>query len=287
MHIVLGATGHVGSAVANTLLDQGEPVTVVTRSVEKAQPFAVRGAHVARLDVLDTSAARALFRRGRTLFLLNPPASPDSDTAFEERKTVAALLAALVGSGLERVVAQSTFGAQPGARNGDLGVLHELEEGLRAQSIPTSIVRGAYFLSNWDFSLTSAREDGVVHTFFPPDFELPMVAPQDLGRFAARLLTAPVPDTGLYSVEGPQRYTARDVALAFAQALGRPVEAVSIPREQWLTTMQQMGFSKPAAESFAEMTAVTMRGEFPPFAETEHGATTLDTYARQWAAVSS
>jgi hypothetical protein len=32
MHIILGGNGHVGSAVAKTLLLQGEPVTIVSRS---------------------------------------------------------------------------------------------------------------------------------------------------------------------------------------------------------------------------------------------------------------
>lgn len=31
MHIIIGATGHPGSAVAHTLLGQREPVTVITR----------------------------------------------------------------------------------------------------------------------------------------------------------------------------------------------------------------------------------------------------------------
>ena len=30
MHIILGATGHVGSALAEALLAKGQPVTVIT-----------------------------------------------------------------------------------------------------------------------------------------------------------------------------------------------------------------------------------------------------------------
>jgi uncharacterized protein YbjT (DUF2867 family) len=39
MHVILGATGHVGSAVAMALLDHREPVTVVTRDERRAEPF--------------------------------------------------------------------------------------------------------------------------------------------------------------------------------------------------------------------------------------------------------
>ena len=44
---------------------------------------------------------------GKRAFLLNPPAAPSSDTDVEERATVAAIVEALEGSGLEKVVAAS------------------------------------------------------------------------------------------------------------------------------------------------------------------------------------
>jgi uncharacterized protein YbjT (DUF2867 family) len=43
MFVVLGATGHVGSAVAETLLEAGEPVTVVVHAAEKAAAWRARG----------------------------------------------------------------------------------------------------------------------------------------------------------------------------------------------------------------------------------------------------
>ncbi|MCC0030425.1 MAG: hypothetical protein H6891_09455 [Brucellaceae bacterium] len=46
------------------------------------------------------------------------------DTDAEERETVDAIVGALAGSGLEKVVAASTYGARPGERCGDLTVLH-------------------------------------------------------------------------------------------------------------------------------------------------------------------
>jgi hypothetical protein len=57
---------------------------------------------------------------------------------------------ALEGSGLEKVVAESTGGAQPRDRIGDLNVLWELEEGLSRQTIPAAINRAAYYMTNWD-----------------------------------------------------------------------------------------------------------------------------------------
>lgn len=279
MHIILGGTGHVGSALTVALLEKGEPVTIVTRDLSKARRLQQKGATVAVADVLDVDALRRVFRQGRRLFLLNPPADPSTDTDAEERKTLASILAALDGSGLERVVAESTYGAQPADRSGDLGILYEMEQALAAQPIPASIIRAAYYMSNWDASLETARQEGVVHTLYPADFELPMVAPRDIGQVAARLMTEPA-STRLHYVEGPEAYASADVAAAFAAALRRPVEAVVTPQDQWTQAFKAMGFSDRAAESYAGMTAITLKRGYSPPDAPERGDTSLEHYVR-------
>jgi uncharacterized protein YbjT (DUF2867 family) len=277
MHVVLGATGHVGSAVTMALLDRGQPVTVVTRNRDRAEPFRRRGAEVAVVDVGDTSGLRAVLQRGRHAFLLMPPADPATDTVAEERRTVAAIVRALEGIHLEKVVVQSTYGARPGEGLGDLGVLYEFEQAVRAVGLRTSVVRAAYYMSNWDGALDTARAEGVVHTFLPADFALPMVAPSDLGRVAARLLTEDVDHTGLHCVEGPEHYSAADVAGAFATALARDVRVVETPRAAWIDAFRALGFSPAAAASYARMTALTVDGAERPAAP-ERGPTTLTHY---------
>ncbi|MCF0060261.1 NAD(P)H-binding protein [Dyadobacter chenwenxiniae] len=148
MYIILGATGHVGSAVAETLLTKGERVTVVTRDPAKSDQWKQKGAEVAVADVHDVKRLRQIFQTGKRLFLLNPPASPDTDTVAEEKKSLASIMAAVEGSDFEKIVAQSTYGAHDGEGVGDLGVLYELEQKLSESRIPFSVVRGAYYMSN-------------------------------------------------------------------------------------------------------------------------------------------
>jgi hypothetical protein len=59
------------------------------------------------------------------------PAKPSTDTVAEEQKTLSSILKALENSGIEKVVAESTYGAQPGEGVGDLGVLYDMEEQLK------------------------------------------------------------------------------------------------------------------------------------------------------------
>lgn len=278
MHIVLGGTGHVGSALAEALLARGEPVTIVTRDASKAGAWRDLGAEVAQADILDTPALRKILRQGRRAFLLNPPADPSGDTDAIERRTVAAILAAVEDSGLEKVVAESTGGAQPGEDNGDLGPLYALEQGLSALAIPSTVIRAGYYMSNWDGQLDAARDTGRILSFYPPDFALPMVAPRDIGRIAADLLLASVADTGIRYVEGPRRYTSSEVAEAMGEALGQPVVVEAVPRERWEQAFVVMGFSDKAARSYARMTAITLEGDYEQPDAPIRGTTTLREY---------
>jgi len=278
MFIILGATGHIGSALAQALLDKDLPVTAVLHDDQKTFDWESRGANVAVVDVRDSDALREVLRTGTRAFLLNPPADVTSDTEKEERATAASIIAALKGSGLEKVVLASTFGAQPGEAIGDLGVLYTFEQAALAQRIPVTIQRGAYYFSNWDALVEKARQ-GALTTMFPPDLRLPMVAPADLGRAAAGRLVEPFNgDTDLHFVEGPDRYSVRDVADTFASALGQRVEAISLPPSEWVRAYRKLGFSEPAAKSYAAMTKATVDGEFPALGGTEHGATSLRSY---------
>jgi uncharacterized protein YbjT (DUF2867 family) len=182
------------------------------------------------------------------------------------------------GSGLERVVALSTYGAQSGDHIGDLGVLYEMEQALAAQPIPTTIIRAAYYMSNWDFALPSVLENAEVPSFYPAEFRLPMVAPQDIGQLAARLMTDAVENTGLHFIEGPELYSPADVASAFSVSLKKSVKVMEIPREQWLTALQAVGFSEKAAKSMCAMTTLTLEGLSPTPDSPERGTTSLHNY---------
>ncbi|WP_431099313.1 NmrA family NAD(P)-binding protein [Polaromonas aquatica] len=285
MHIILGGTGHVGSALVKRLLDAGEPVTLITHDPKKsgregkAKHEVPQRARVALADVHDVPALRKVFQQGTRLFLLNPSAAPSTDTDAEERATVKSIMEALQGTQLEKIVAESTYGAQPVQRAGDLGILYDMEKALEAQPIPFSVIRAAYYMSNWDAALKTARDEGVIDSMFPQDFKLPMVAPQDLGELAARLMTEPAEKTGLFYAEGPEPYTPGDVAAAFSEALNKSVAVRVIPREKWEEAFKAMGFSTAAAKSYAAMTALTR--DHPYFDDAPvRGRTSLRAYVR-------
>ena len=281
MHIVLGGTGHVGGAVARSLLTRGEDVLIVSHDETKTAAAEASGFRTAVVDILDVEGLRRVFQRGRRAFLLNPPAAPSTDTDEVETRTANAIIAALEGSGLEKVVAQSTYGVRPGEGCGDLTVLYAFEQALAAQPIPAVIMRAAYLMTNFEPQLETMRKTGVLASFFPADFSLPMVAPRDLGVHAADMLIDPSTTFGLSHVEGPKRYTFDQVAAAFADAWGRPVTVAETRRDKWVRSYRSLGFSNAAAASYACMTAATLDGEFPDVEEVRRGRTSLSDFAAE------
>jgi len=278
MFVIMGANGHVGSAVAKTLLDRAQPVTIVTHNRDRGDRWRGVGAEVAVADVNDADSLRRAFARGRRAFLLNPPADIKTDTDAVERASVAGILAAVEGSGLEKVVAESTAGAQPGERVGDSSVLWELEEGLRRQPIAAAINRAPFYMSNWDEQLEPVRKSGKLATMLPADLKLPMAAPDDLGRFAAERLMSGLDDVGIRYIEGPSRYAPSDVAAVFAKALQRPVEVEVTPRDQWRSAYRTLGFSEPAADAYARMTEAALDRGFDNIVDPLQGSITLEDY---------
>jgi uncharacterized protein YbjT (DUF2867 family) len=228
--------------------------------------------------VRDVPALRAILRTGTTALLLNPPAAPFTDTDAVERANAAAIVDAVTGSGLRKAVAVSTTGARRGERCGDLTVLFEFEEKLKAQAFPVAINRGVYYMSNWTEMLDTVRHRGKLPSFFPEDLVIPMVAPDDLGEVAARRLLEPADRTDTIDVEGPRRYTPRDVADAFAHALGRPVDVEVIPRHAWEQTYRQLGFSPEAARSYACMTGTVLDEQDGWPDDPVRGPTTLEDF---------
>jgi uncharacterized protein YbjT (DUF2867 family) len=279
MHIISGGTGHVGSALAEALLRKREKVTIISRSSKSAKEWISKGAAIAVADIYDTVALHEIFKKGKSVFILNPPADPMTDTPVQERKTAASLVEALKNSGVEKVVVESTLGARPGYGIGDFGVLYELEQNVAKLPYPYSIIRPAYYMSNWVEQLPAIKETGELISFFPVDLKFPMVAPPDIGELAANLMMENN-SPNINSIHGPEFYSARDVADAFSKALGKKVNVKVIPKDQWLSTYRSMGFSDQGAESYSKMTEISLN-EFEKTIDTTgyiKGKITLQEY---------
>ncbi|MBI0004515.1 NmrA family NAD(P)-binding protein [Bartonella sp. M0177] len=276
MFVVMGATGHIGSELTKNLLRSGRDVTVITRSKKRAENLVNLGARLAEIDIFDYHLLHEVLKQASGVYILNPPANPVYDVDVEERKTIAAITHALENTNLEKVIVQSTYGAQEGDHIGDLGSLYLLEKKVKEIYQEAMIVRAAFYMSNWDFALNDIVEKGCLTTIYPSHSIIPMVAPRDIADYLTGLVE--YGKAGIHYVEGPQRYTVQDVASAFQTALGKPVKLVEVKREDIENYYLSLTFSKSSAMSFAAMAFKTISGDWPPLNKIERGKITLQQY---------
>ncbi|KAA2243100.1 NAD(P)H-binding protein [Chitinophaga agrisoli] len=260
MHIIIGASGQVGAAVAAHLLEMEEPVKGIVRDMKKAPPLQAKGAVVEKADLQDLRALTRALQDGTTLFIITPEDMHSEDMMGDTQKLLDNYHKALEASSIKKVVGISSIGAQHEKGTGNLQQSYMLEHAFTDLPIEKIFIRPAYYLSNWLPYLPVMQETGKLPTFFPADMPLSMISPMDVAAFAADVLVGEHGITKVYELLGPAEYTANDVAEAFSQALGKPIKAHTIHRNQWKKELQQLHFTADAIKQFTCMTEAVING---------------------------
>lgn len=260
MDIVLGATGRVGSALVGTLLAKGRTVRAVVRNAAKAERLRKMGASIAVADFVDARTVRSAFAGGDSIFIITAEDPASADGVAEATAFIEVCRDAVQAAGIRRVIGLSSDGAQHASGTGFLMVSYRLEHAFDGMAVEKTFIRPSYYYSNWMMSLSVVRESGVLPTFFPVDLAVPMIAPEDVGRFAAKVFTGEVEPRIVHEITGPCSYASSDIARMLGEVLGNAVKAHRIPEEAWLDTLTSVGFSPANAQYMADMTAAVISG---------------------------
>ncbi len=285
MFTVLGITGQVGGATARHLLAAGKQVRAVVRDRAKASSWSAQGVELVQGDVSDKQSLADAFSGSEGAFVMTPPYMHVQNPLAENRVAVTAIVEAAHMSGIAKLVFLSSIGSQHSSGTGAILKTHELEQQLRKLGMPVAAIRAASFFENFRNAVEPAKTQGILPTFAGnASTPVPMVATEDIGALAARLLTEYWPGKRILELEGPRRYSADDVAKDFSAALGKPVRAVLIPAEKQQGILESAGLTPSAANSLIEMydaaNAGRLQFEGSP-AEHVQGATELSTVVRE------
>jgi len=244
-YAITGITGKVGGALAERLLVAGRRVRAIVRDATSGDAWAARGCEVAVADMEDATALTAAFMGATAVFILPPPEFDPAPGYPEAQAVIDSVVEALTASGPKKVLMLSTIGADAKQDN-LLSQRTMMESALGKLPMALTILRPAWFIDNVAWDVASARETGVIHSFLmPTDRAFPMVAAKDVGRVAAELIQEDWTGTRVVELEGPCRVSATDLADAFTSVLGRPVHAVSVPRESWDELFRSQGMRNP------------------------------------------
>jgi len=245
MYAITGITGQVGSNLSTTLLAQGHKVRAVVRNAEKGQDWANKGCDVALADIGDAQALSQALQGAEGVFLLLPPNFDPSGDFRESRAIIRSFCQALTQAKPARIICLSTIGAQARQPN-LLGQLGLMEKELAALNLPVSFLRAAWFMENSLWDVQPARKNGVIPSYLQPlDKPVPMVATRDIAQLAAKLLTQAESPAKIVELEGPERITPNQISADFAKALGKPVTAEIMPRDQWESIFRAQGMNNP------------------------------------------
>jgi NAD(P)H dehydrogenase (quinone) len=244
MYAITGITGQVGGAVARSLLAAGHAVRAVVRSSDKGAPWAALGCEVAVADNLDVAALSAAFAGTEGVFVLLPPVYDPAPGYPQTVAAVAAIRDALSAAKPAKAVVLSTVGGHV-ARENLLNALKIAEEGLHDLPIPVAFLRAAWFMENASWDLDAARTGSIQSYLQPLDRAIGMVSTEDIGATAADLLRETWRGARVVELEGPAKVSPNDIAAAFAQALGHPVEVTAVPRNTWEPTFRAQGAQNP------------------------------------------
>lgn len=188
MIAIMGASGRVGSRLAELLLESGEKVRALGRSAEKLASVARKGATVLTGDAGDAVFLTGAFRGADAAFTLAEDLHA-ADFRQQQDAQGEAIVAAIRASAVRHVVFLSSVGADLAEGAGPIAGLHAQEERLRRLSgVNVLILRAAYFFENFFGTMGLIKQQGINGGPIAPDLHFPRIAPRDIAEVAARAL---------------------------------------------------------------------------------------------------
>ncbi len=260
MFVVLGATGHTGSVVAETLLARKQSVRVGVRSAEKGAAWKAKGAEVAVVSLEDVPAMTKALTGAAGVYLLVPPNYGATAWLAEQRQRMDQAAQAVKASGVSHVVFLSSVGGHIAEGTGPIRAARYGEQVLGAVANNLTILRPCYFMENWVPGIGVAKSQGLLPTFIAPTAKVPMISTRDIGRAGAERLMAGGKGKQIVELAGPEEYSPAEAAAALGRILGKSVSTQYAPLTAVVPTFTSFGFSKEAATLFEEMYAAFAKG---------------------------
>jgi len=278
--VICGATGNIGSRIAEMLLAAGEPVRVVGRERVRLGPLAAKGAEPWPGDIGDSAFLEKAFTGARGAFILIPPRYDATDFREYQNGIGASLVAALAKARVPRIVALSSIGAHLTDGTGPILGLHDLETRMGTlKEAEVVCLRPAYFMENHLWSVPLIRNQGINGSPIRADVPIPMIATEDIADATARLFVDGIfHGHAVRYLLGPRDLTMTEATRILGEAIGKPgLKYVQFPEEDASKAMAEAGMSGSVVEAMLEMQRAFNAGIVRPTRERSVESTTPTT----------
>lgn len=240
--LVTGATGQLGRLVVDSLIDRGtDPATIVAgaRDTAKAGALAARGIRVVPLDYDDPATVVAALDGIDSVLLIS---------GSEVGKRVAQHRA-VIDAAVEAGVAKLVYTSAPKATTSALVLAPEhkaTEEAIAASGLPAVVLRNNWYTENYAAELARAAETGIVAAS-AGDGRVASASRADFAEAAAAVLLEDGHVGNVYELGGDVAWSYDDLAAAFAEVTGRPVEYRALSTAEHAAALEEAGLDAATA----------------------------------------
>jgi uncharacterized protein YbjT (DUF2867 family) len=230
--LVTGATGKQGGAVLKHLLQQNFPVRALVRNLTApaAKSLADRGVEIVQGDLDDQESLESAVAGAYGVFSVQAFYEADFDLEVRQGKLIAQVAKA---AGVEHFVYSSV-----GSADKLTGVPHfdskaKVEAHIKEIGIPATILRPVFLMENWEMFGRDSILNGTLMQPLNAETKLQQVSVNDVGAFAAMAFAnrSEWIDRAV-DIAGDEA-TMAETAAIFSFIIGRPVNYVQLPWEQF------------------------------------------------------
>lgn len=267
MVIVMGATGHTGKKITQTLLKAGEKVRALGRSKDRLAELGRLGAEVLVGDTSDSEFLTKAFRGADAVYTLLPTDRQSPDYRARQDQEGEAIATAVRESSVRFVVALSSVGGELAEGTGLIAGLHAQEERLKKiEGVNLLILRPVSFFENFYDYFGLIKDQGITGDSVIPDLAVPMVASRDIADVAAQALRArDWKGVVVRELIGPRDLSYADATLILGERIGKPdLQYVQLSYDEMADSLVQAGLSKSFARQYVDMTRAFNEGRVKP-----------------------
>jgi len=265
MYAITGATGNIGSKVADILLAKGEKVRLISRDAARLQRYVERGAEPAVGDLKDVKFLTETFKGVKAVFAMIPPDYRAQDFRAYQNIVGTSIATAILDAGVTHVVNLSSQGADLPRGTGPILGLHDLEERLDGlREVNVLHLRCTYFMENLLANVPFIHENGFAGSAVRGDLKFAMIATRDIaGRVAGHLLARDFIGKSHRDLLGERDLTLQEAFTIIGRRIGiTGLKYVQFSYEDAAKSMVDMGLSPNVSSLMIEMSKALNAGLF-------------------------
>ncbi len=255
MITIIGATGNIGSKVADILINEKHHVRLIARTEEKLKKFQGK-ADTKSGDANDEAFLSKALEGSIAVLTMLPTILNAPDVYDYQNKLGTSIANAIKNAGVKYVVNISSLGGHTESNNGIVAGLCRQEQRLNAiKGLNVLHLRPAYFMENSLNSIGLIKNMGLNAAPIINNFAFPVIATKDIAAVAAeKLVSRDFSGSSVLPLMGAKDYNYEEFTRILGDAVGKPnLQYTRISYDEFKDGLMQFGVSPSVAHAFVDM----------------------------------